>query len=115
MECSISTAFTPALQEYWNMMYDAASAPDAQSRDVRLLRAWGVFQYIFSGPKNCERCHAPVRLAVPITSERLNGETLQYGCLCTNCAFKELEAAHRIIMQVGSARVEYPHEDSVSP
>jgi hypothetical protein len=63
---------------------------------------------------NCEQCQIPVRLAIPITSERLSGEVLQYACLCTNCMFKELEVARRITMQVGSARVEYPHEDSLS-
>jgi hypothetical protein len=64
---------------------------------------------------NCEHCQTPVRLAIPITSERLNGETLQYTCLCTNCMFKELEHARSITMQVGSARVEYTHEDALSP
>ena len=70
---------------------DAASSRDPQSRDVRLLRAWGVFRYALSGPMNCELCHSPVRLAIPITSERFNGESVRYTCLCTNCTFEELE------------------------
>jgi hypothetical protein len=102
------------LQEYLSLLNDAASSPDPQSRDVRLLRAWGVFRYIVSGPVNCERCQAQVRLAIPIVSERLSGETLHYDCLCTNCTFKELKEARCIVMQVGDARVEYPHEDALS-
>jgi hypothetical protein len=102
------------LQEYLSLLNDAASSRDSQSRDVRLLRAWGVFRYIVSGPVKCERCQTQVRLAIPIVSERLNGETLHYACLCTNCTFKELKEARRIIMQVGDARVEYPHEDVLS-
>jgi hypothetical protein len=104
----------PDLQEYWSLLHEAAYFNDTQSRDVRLLRAWGIFRYILSGPMNCEQCAAQVRLAIPIVSERISGETLQFNCLCTNCVFKELELAHRIIMQVGGARVEYPHEKTVS-
>jgi len=103
-----------ALQEYFSLLNDAASSQDPQSRDVRLLRAWGVFRYIVSGPVNCERCQTQVRLAIPIISERISGETLNYACLCTNCTFKELKEARRIVMQVGDARVEYPHEDILS-
>ena len=98
------------LQEYLSLLHDAASAPDPQTRDVRLLRAWGVFRYLLSGPMSCEHCQTQVRLAIPITSERLTGETLKYACLCSNCMFKELELARCITMQVGSARVEYPNE-----
>ena len=115
MKGASTSTSRPALQEYWNLLYDGVSAHDAQSRDVRLLRAWGVFHYILSGPKNCEQCQTPVRLAIPITSERLSGETRHYTCLCTNCTFKELDAADRIVMQVGSARVEYPHENAAVP
>ncbi len=102
------------LQEYWSLLHEAAYSNDAESRDVRLLRAWGVFHYILSGPMDCERCGAQVRLAIPIVSERMSGETLHFNCLCTNCTFKELEIARRIIIQVGDAKVEYPHEESLS-
>lgn len=103
-----------ALQEYLSLLNDAASSRDPQSRDVRLLRAWGVMRYVVSGPVNCELCQAQVRLAIPITSERLSGETVHYACLCTNCTFKELREARCIVMQVGDARVEYLHEDILS-
>ena len=102
------------LQEYWSLLHEAAYSNDAESRDVRLLRAWGVFHYILSGPMDCERCGTQVRLAIPIVSERVSGETLHFDCLCTNCTFKELEIAQRIIIQVGDAKVEYPHEESLS-
>jgi hypothetical protein len=102
------------LQEFLSLLHDAASSPDAKSRDIRLLRAWGVFRYILSGPMTCEHCQVQVRLAIPLTSERISGEVLHYDCLCTRCTFDELGLARRIIMQVGSARVEYCHEDSVS-
>lgn len=98
------------LQEYLSLLHDAASSPDPRTRDVKLLRAWGVFRYLLSGPMSCEHCQTQVRLAIPITSERLSGETLKYACLCSNCLFKELELARCITMQVGSARVEYPNE-----
>ena len=112
---NVSELHTPnILQEYLGLLHDAAASRDIETRDVRLLRAWGVYRYILSGPMNCERCQAPVRLAIPITSERFSGEVLHYACLCTNCTFKELEQAHRIVMQVGGARVEYPHEDILS-
>lgn len=104
----------PDLQEYWSLLHEAAYSSDAQSRDVRLLRAWGVFRYILNGPMNCAQCEALVRLAIPIVSERISGETVQFNCLCTNCMFQELEIAERIIIQVGDARVEYPHEKTVS-
>ncbi len=100
------------LQEYLGLLHEAMFSSDTQGRDVRLLRAWGVLRYILSGPMRCEQCQTQVRLAIPIISERLSGQTLQYECLCTNCTFKELALVHRIIMQVGSVRVEYPHEDS---
>ncbi len=102
------------LQEYLGLLHDATNSQDTQSRDIRLLRAWGVLRYIQAGPMSCERCQSPVRLAIPITSERISGETRQYACLCTNCAFKELGVSRRIIIQVGRARVEYPHEDTFS-
>jgi hypothetical protein len=111
-----SDSSTPhnVLQEYLSLLHDATYSHDTQTRDIRLLRAWGVIRYILYGPMNCEHCQAQVRLAIPITSERFSGEILQYACLCTNCTFKELALSHRITMQVGSARVEYPHEDSLS-
>src|SRR5208282_1660573 len=73
-----------ALQEYLGLLHDAMFSSDAQSRDLRLLRAWGVLRYILSGPMQCEQCQTQVRLAIPIISERLGGQTLQYECLCTN-------------------------------
>lgn len=114
MTGSDSSASRLVLQEYWNLLHDAASCSDSQTRDIRLLRAWGVFRYLVSGPMNCEHCQTPVRLAIPITSERFSGETLQHACLCTNCTFKELEKARCIVMQVGGVRVEYPHEKILS-
>jgi len=109
-----SSASRIVLQEYLSLLHDAASSPDPRTRNVRLLRAWGVFRYLLSGPMSCEHCQTQVRLAIPITSERLSGETLQYACLCSNCMFKELEQARCITMQVGSARVEYPNEGDPS-
>lgn len=101
------------LQEYLGLLSDASYSADPQTRDIRLLRAWGVLRYILSGPMPCEHCRTDVRLAIPVISERFSGETLEYACLCTNCTFRELERAHRIIMQVGDVRVEYPHEDGL--
>jgi hypothetical protein len=100
------------LQEYFSLIAEAELCSDTHSRDVRLLRAWGLLRYILSGPINCEHCEVPVQLAIPMTSERLTGETLQYDCLCTHCMFKELRVSKRIVMEVGGARVEYPHEDT---
>ncbi len=102
------------LQEYLGLLNDAASSSDTRTRDVRLLRAWAVLRYILSGPMNCEHCQTQTRLAIPVTSERLSGETLEYACLCTNCTFHELERARKVILQVGGLRVEYTHEDAVS-
>ncbi len=110
MNVSDSAGGRNVLQEYLSLLHDASLCSDVETRDIRLLRAWGVYRYILQGPMNCEQCQEPVRLAIPITSERLSGEILQYACLCTKCTFKELAQAHRIVMQVGSARVEYPHE-----
>jgi hypothetical protein len=109
-----SSTTRQVLQEYLSLLHEATYSPDAQSRDIRLLRAWGVLRYIHSGPMHCEHCMTEVRLAIPITSERFSGEVRQFSCLCTNCVFKELNVARRIIIQVGNARVEYPHEDLLS-
>lgn len=103
------------LQEYWSLLYDATHSHDALARDVSLLRAWGVFRYALSGLKNCELCQTPVRLAIPIISERSDGESLRYTCLCTNCTFEELERAQRIVLQVGGVRVEYSSEGVLAP
>jgi hypothetical protein len=73
-----------------------------------------VLHYILSGARNCEHCQTEVRLAIPVISERMSGEIREYACLCTNCTFKELERSNRIIMQVGTVRVEYSHEDGIS-
>src|SRR5476651_2641739 len=102
------------LQEYFSLLNDATNSRDANACDIKLLRAWGVFRYILSGPVNCEQCQTPVRLAIPIDSERLTGESLHYDCLCPTCTFKELRLSRCIVMQVGGARVEYPHEDCLS-
>jgi hypothetical protein len=102
------------LQEFWHLLYDATSCRDAKTRDTRLLRAWGVVRYIHSGPMDCEHCHTQVRLAIPIISKRFSGETRQYGCLCTNCMFKELDVSRTVRIEVGNARVEYHNEDTVS-
>ncbi len=101
------------MQEFWLSLYDAANAPDTRSRDINLLRAWGIFRYALGGPTKCEGCEAPVRLAIPLTSQRVNGESLQHACLCTKCTFQELQRAERIVMQVGNARVEYSQEDGL--
>ena len=101
-----------ALQEYFSLLDSATSDP--QNRDIWLLRAWGVMHYIRGGAGECQHCRQPVRLAIPFTAERLTGETLEYSCLCPTCTFLELRQSQRIIMQVGDARVEYPHEDSLS-
>lgn len=98
------------LQEFWSLLYDAQHAHDTVSRNVSLLRAWGVVHYAICGSANCELCRTPVRLAIPVTSERLHGEAGRHACLCTNCTFKELESARRIVLQVGQARVEYSPE-----
>jgi hypothetical protein len=102
------------LQEYLSLLNDAVFSSDPQTRDVRLLRAWGVLHYILSGPRHCEHCQTQVRLAIPVVSERISGEILEFACLCTNCTFAELERSRRIIMQVGKVRVEYSHEDGLS-
>ena len=102
------------LQEYLSLLNDAMLTEDPQTREVRLLRAWGVLRYILAGPMNCEHCKTPVRLAIPVTSERISGETVVFACLCTNCTFQELDVAHRIIMQAGGLRVEYSHQDRAS-
>jgi hypothetical protein len=113
MEGSPSSAVQNILQEFWILLYEATLARDSRDRDVKLLRAWGVSRFAHRGPMNCEQCHIPVRLAIPVVSERFDGESLRYSCLCTNCTFEELERAERIIMQVGSTRVEYPHEGNL--
>jgi hypothetical protein len=101
-----------ALQEYLSLL-DSASR-DPQNRDVWLLRAWGVMQYIQGGAGNCQLCQQAVRLAIPITVQRFTGETFEYSCLCPTCTFQELRQSKLIIMQVGGVRVEYPHEESLS-
>ena len=110
MEAYPILAAPDLLQEFWSLLYDAAHSQDALARDISLLRAWGVFHFAVCGATNCELCQTPVRLAIPVTSERSNRESLRYACLCTNCTFQELECAQRIILQVGSARVEYSRE-----
>lgn len=114
MEGSQSSPAQDLVQEFWLSLYDAANAPDTRTRDINLLRAWGIFHYALCGPTNCEQCQAPVRLAIPLTSELRGGELLRHACLCTNCTFEELQRAERIIMQVGRARVEYLRESVVS-
>ena len=110
MDASQSSTAQDIMQEFWLSLYDAMHAPDTRSRDINLLRAWGNFHYALCGPTNCEQCHAPVRLAIPLTSHRPDGQLRRHACLCTNCTFQELQRAERIVMQVGSARVEYLHE-----
>jgi hypothetical protein len=113
-EAQISAAQS-VLQEFWSLLYDAAHSPDALARDVSLLRAWGVFHYALYGPTQCDLCRTPVRLAIPITSTRGSGESVCYSCLCTTCAFTELERTQRITLQVGSTRVEYAHDSVLTP
>jgi hypothetical protein len=108
-EAPISAAQS-VLQEFWSLLYDAAHSPDALARDVSLLRAWGVFHFALHGPTECKLCRTPVRLAIPITSTRGSGESTCYACLCTNCAFAELERSQRIVLQVGRTRVEYTRD-----
>jgi hypothetical protein len=115
MEDSQILAVQDTLQEFWSLLYDAAHSRDALARNVSLLRAWGVFHYAVCGPTNCELCQTPVRLAIPITSERGNGESPRYACLCTNCTFQELERTQRIVLQVGPSHVEYSREGIPSP
>ncbi len=115
MKDSQSSAAQELLQEYWSLLYDAAHSQDTLARDVSLLRAWGVFRYAIWGPTNCELCLTEVRLAIPITSARANGETVRYTCLCTNCTFAEIERGQRIVLQVGSACVEYSKQGILAP
>jgi hypothetical protein len=115
MKDSQISASPSILQEYWSLLYDAAHSQDTLARDVSLLRAWGVFRYAVCGLTTCEVCQTPVRLAIPITSERSEDEARSYNCLCTNCMFEELRRTQRIILQVGSARVEYSHEGVLTP
>lgn len=114
MESSPTSAAQDLLQEFWSLLYDAAHSPDQLARDISLLRAWGVYHYALHGPTNCELCQTAARLAIPITSERLSGDAVRYTCLCTNCTFAEMELAQRIIMQVGSARVDYSQQGIVA-
>ena len=110
MEDSQLSSAKSILQEYWLLLHGAAHSPDARSRDVKLLRAWGVFHFALHGPTECKLCRTPVRLAIPITSTRGSGESTCYACLCTNCAFAELERSQRIVLQVGRTRVEYTRD-----
>lgn len=110
MDSSQISAAQDLLQEYWGLLYDAAHSQDALARDVSLLRAWGVSHYALCGLTKCELCQTPVRLAIPITSERRNGESVHYACLCTNCTFAEIDCSERIVLQVGGTCVEYSRE-----
>lgn len=111
MSASDAIAQYDFLQEYLSLIAEAESCSDQHVRNVWLLRAWGLVRYVRSGPSNCEFCQASVQLAIPVTSERLNGETLRLDCLCSHCMFQELRIAKRIVMQVGNARVEYSHAE----
>jgi hypothetical protein len=115
MESSPTSAAQDLLQEFWSLLYDAVHSSDRLARDISLLRAWGVYRFGLRGPAHCELCQTSVRLAIPMASERYSGSAVRYSCLCTNCTFAEMELAQRVVMQVGSARVEYSRQGILTP
>jgi len=101
-----------ALQEYLEALARSADAPDSRSRTLDLLRSYAEICFQVRGGSNCALCHAHVRHVLSVISERPNGETREFPCLCTRCFESERSVARHITLCLGNTSVEYPCKES---
>jgi hypothetical protein len=100
------TITTQVFAEYLETVARAHEFQVSNLRNWDLLRCYAELQFRLNGGARCVLCNATVRHVIPVTAERADGSTDQYGCLCTRCYEGERARSKRMIMQVGEARVE---------
>jgi hypothetical protein len=95
------------LQEYLETLATAHKFRFSNMRNWNLLSCYAELQYKLNGGGRCHLCRAAVRHVVPVNAERENGTVDTYTCLCTRCFEGERARSHKMVLQIGDARVEY--------
>ncbi len=72
-----------------------------------LLSWYGELQYQMRGAGRCSSCRCSVRHALKIRSEREEGSTRTFLCLCTRCMVAEEADAERLLVLVDGHWLEY--------
>ena len=85
-----------------------AETPDRGiTREERILLSFAEVQFQIRGGSQCAVCHAAVRLVIPVHSNRMDGSTAEFACLCTRCLTAERAVANRVVLSGGKISIEY--------
>jgi len=101
----LASIYARALDEYLETLARGEDLPAKRKRD--LLVSYAELRYKVQGGSRCAVCNAPVRHVVPVYVERSNGKRIEYPCLCTRCLEAEKAVAHRVVLRIGQATIEY--------
>jgi bacterioferritin-associated ferredoxin len=94
-----------ALQEYLEAIAEEHEMPSRRNR--QLLLSYAELQFKLRGGSQCAVCRASVRHVLPVKVERLDGQEVDYSCLCTRCIEAEKSVARKVILKIGEATVEH--------
>ena len=101
------------LQQYLTVL--AGDPVDGEPvRQANLLFSFAELKFRIAGGGKCSVCRAHVRHVLPVEVERDNGTRASFECLCTRCLVAEKVSAHRVVLRVGSAKVEYTRPSRIN-
>ena len=120
-----SPAAAAIMQDYLAALAQILALPDSRHKSIEILRAYAELRYRLVGGGHCSVCRAHVRHVLPITTERFDGETKDYDCLCTRCFEGERSVSRKISVRAGTSSIEFcsdepslkgePHPGSLWP
>jgi hypothetical protein len=120
-----SPATAAILQGYLSELARILELPDSRHKSIEILRAYAELRYRMVGGGHCAVCGTHVRHVLPITTERFDGETKEFGCMCTRCFEGERSVSRQISVRAGSSCIEFcsdepslegePHPENLRP
>ena len=93
------------LQEFLEAV--AEPADRGITREERILLSFAEVQFQIRGGGKCSVCRAAVRLVIPVHSERTDGTTADFACLCTRCLTGERAVASSVTLSAGKIAIQY--------
>lgn len=94
------------MQEYLSALAEESNE-NSSTRHKKLLYSFAELQFKLTGGGKCSMCRAHVRHVVPVISEREDGTTQTFDCLCTRCLEAEKVGARVVTLNIGDAVIRY--------
>lgn len=113
------------LQEYLGTLAAICEKPESRRKTIELLRAYAELRFRLVGGSHCSICNTHVRHVLPISSERLDGSTKEFDCLCTRCFEGERSVSKAVYVRAGRSTIDFqtgetrvdgnPHPEHLRP